>query len=38
VTNFVVTSLSLLSGTLYSVKQLAAAFQKGQPRQLPSST
>jgi ABC-2 type transport system permease protein len=28
VTNFVVTPLSLLSGTFYSVKQLAPAFQK----------
>jgi ABC-2 type transport system permease protein len=28
VTNFVVTPLSLLSGTFYSVRQLAPAFQK----------
>ena len=33
VTNFVVTPLSLLSGTFYSVHQLSPAFQRGQPRQ-----
>ena len=33
VTNFVVTPLSLLSGTFYSVQQLAPDVPEGQPRQ-----
>ena len=33
VSNFVVTPLSLLSGTFYSVHQLVAAFPGGEPRQ-----